>query len=273
LLAFFILHPSAFSLPDKVVVVVEYRRKVLVVDDVMATREGVVAILNRVPGIEVARVCETADEAREEIKKRHFDLVMCDLQLGEDNGIVLGRELLKINPDLKIVIYTKETSVVIAAEVFRHEYNKPRARRALTAVVAAANSNNNAGNVSTLTPVSTGLHGYLLLKNITPLSFERNLDTLNRQGNVVDPEILDLLLERLKRQSLTPRETECSELISRGKSNKEIAQQLGISQQAVENLINSLYNKLSINGEPKDPGRRVLLARTMERWRGLTREE
>lgn len=248
----------------------DIKRKVLVVDDVMATREGVVAILGRVPGVEVAKVCETAGEVLDEVRRRHYDLVMCDLQLGEENGIMLGRELLKIDPDLKVIIYTKETSTVIAAEVFRYEYSKPRLRRVLPVAPAATPGTN--GSVATLTPVVTGLHGYLLLKNITPFSFERNLEALYRQGNVVDPEILDLLLERLKRQSLTPREIECSELISQGKSNKEIAQQLGISQQAVENLINSLYNKLSITGEPKDPGRRVLLARTMERWRGLNRD-
>jgi DNA-binding NarL/FixJ family response regulator len=248
----------------------EFKRRVLVVDDVMATREGVVTILNRVPNVEVTKICENSAQALEEAREYPFHLAMIDLQLGEENGIALGRQLLKINPDLKIIIYTKEASIVIAAEVFRNEYNKPRARKAVASVVAS--NNGNGGSVVTLTPVTTGLHGYVLLKNITPGSFERNLEALYRQGSVVDPEILDLLLERFKRQSLTPRETECSELISRGKSNKEIAQQLGISLQAVENLINSLYNKLSITGEPKDPGRRVLLALTMQRWRGLEKD-
>lgn len=248
----------------------EFKRRVLVVDSVMATREGVVAILNRVPGIDVRAICETPQDALTEVLEFPFHLALLDLQLGEENGIELGYELLKINPDLKIMVYTKESSVVIAAEIFRYEYNRPRTRRALPALVAAG-ANNTSGSVMTLAPVTTTLHGYFLLKNLNPASFERNLEMLYRQGNVIDPEIQDLLQERLKRQSLTPRETECSELVSRGKSNKEISQQLGISLQAVENLINSLYNKLSITGEPKDPGRRVLLALTMQRWRGLER--
>lgn len=244
------------------------RLRVLVTDDVMATREGVVAILNRVPSVEVAKICERPEECLEAVRQDHYDLALVDLQLREENGIVLGRQLLKFDPQLKVIIYTKEASIVIAAEVFRHEYGRSRARRA--AIPPATPAPGSAEGQPAILPVTTGLHGYLLLKNITPASFERSLETLQQQGNVVDAEILDLLLERFQRQNLTPRETECSELISQGKSNKEIARQLGITQQAVENLINSLYNKLSIVGEPKDPGRRVLLARTMERWRGLT---
>jgi DNA-binding NarL/FixJ family response regulator len=243
---------------------------VLVIDDIVATREGVIAILNRIPGVEVSKACEKGSEALEAVQQEHFDLALTDLQLGEENGIVLGRQLLKLDTNLKVIVYTKEASIVIAAEVFRYEYAQTRPKRA-SGTATPPGSNPVEGTI-TLPPISTGLHGYLLLKNITPLSLERNLDTLRQHGNVVDPEILDLLLERFKRQKLTPRETECSELISQGKSNKEIARQLGITQQAVENLINSLYNKLAITGEPKDPGRRVLLAYTMERWRGLTRE-
>ncbi len=243
--------------------------KVLVTDDVLATRMGVVAILNRVPGLEVTKVCENPVQAMEAVRQEHFDLALTDLQLGEENGIVLGRQLLKLDPRLKVIIYTKEASIVIAAEVFRHEYSKGRGRRAVTQISTGEPGQ----GLVTIPPASTGLHGYLLLKNITPASFQRNLEALEQQGNVIDSEILDLIVERVKRQNLTPRETECSELISQGKSNKEIASQLGITLQAVENLINSLYNKLAIAGEPKDPGRRVLLARTMERWRGLTREE
>ena len=108
-----------------------------------------------------------------------------------------------------------------------------------------------------------------MLKNITPENFQRNLEVLKHRGSFVDPEILELLLERLHHYRLTPRELQCSEMISAGKSNREIAEQLGITRQAVENLINSLYHKLSIAGEPKDPGRRVLLALAVQDWRGL----
>lgn len=242
--------------------------KVLLVDDFLAIREGMLNILQRISGLEVAAVCASAEEALEAVAHQPFDLALTDLQLGEENGILLGRKLVKLDPNLKVIVYTKEASIVIAAEVFRHEYNQSRLSRSRRAHNLVVGDNGN--GLAVLPPDSISLHGYLLLKNITPLSLQHSIETLQEQGNVIDPEIVDLLLERLQRQKLTPRETECCELISRGKGNREIAQHLGITQQAVENLINSLYNKLSIGGDPKDPGRRVLLARTVERWIGLS---
>lgn len=243
------------------------RLETLVLDEVMAIREGVVSILNRVPQISVAKVCEQPEEALAEANRRNFDLALIDLQLGHENGILLGRQLLKLNPELKVVIYTKETSIVIAAEVYRHEYQNLSIRHnnilSITGTSAAIpHGIFNAG-------LSINLHGYTLLKNITPETFERNLETLKYHGSFIDPEILELLLNRLSHHHLTPRELQCSEMISFGKSNREISEELGITRQAVENLINSLYHKLSITGEPKDPGRRVLLALEMQRWRGL----
>ncbi|HEX2912513.1 MAG TPA: response regulator transcription factor [Chloroflexia bacterium] len=240
--------------------------EVLVLDDVMATREGVVSIVNRVPNVRVTKMCESSSEALEAVMQHSFDLALVDLQSGEENGILLGRRLLEINPELKVIIYTREASVVIAAEVYRHEYLNPPVRRAGSPVMVPVP---NTTGILAFPQVSIYLHGYTLLKNITPSSFEYNLELLNRHGSFIDPEILDLLIERLNRFKLTPRELQCSELISRGKSNREIAEELGITRQAVENLINSLYHKLSIEGEPKDPGRRVLLALSTHRWRGL----
>lgn len=241
----------------------------LVLDEVMAIREGVVSILNQIPQVEVVTVCEQPEDALAEIARRRFNLALIDLQLGHENGILLGRQLLKLNPELKVIIYTKETSIVIAAEVYRQEYLNPAARHHLLSIVGTAPNGNHGIYNSGL---SVGLHGYTLLKNITPATFARNLETLKRHGSFIDPEILDLLIDRLSHYRLTPRELQCSEMISFGKSNREIAEELGITRQAVENLINSLYHKLAIAGEPKDPGRRVLLALTMHRWRGLDKD-
>src|SRR5437868_5105020 len=99
----------------------------------MAIREGVVYLLEQVPNVKVWRTCSNARDAMDAVAQEHFDLAMLDLQLGDDNGIVLGRNLLKIDPDLKVVNYTKEASIVIAAEVFRHDYSRPR-RRGLATV-------------------------------------------------------------------------------------------------------------------------------------------
>ncbi len=240
----------------------------LVLDEVMAIREGVVAILKRIPQVNVLTVCEKPEDALAEVASRQYHFALVGLQLGDKNGILVGRQLLKLNPDLKVIIYTKETSIVIAAEVYRHEYLTSSARHNLLSL-AGTTPNGSHGTLSS--GVSIGLHSYTLLKNITPETFARNLETLKHQGSFIDPEILEMLLDRLNHYRLTPRELQCSELISYGKSNQEISEELGITLQAVENLINSLYHKLSIAGKPKDPGRRVLLALAMQRWQGLNK--
>src|SRR5436309_5158842 len=106
---------------------------------------------------------------------------MVDLQLHNFNGIELGRDMRKLKPDLKVVIYTKEASIVIAAEVFRHEYYNLQPRRTASGVTNLTFST--IDNLSTLYPMATGLNGYTLLKNITPQSFQRNLELLERYGN------------------------------------------------------------------------------------------
>ncbi len=53
-------------------------------------------------------------------------------------------------------------------------------------------------------------------------------------------------------------------VLSWGRSNRDIAEKPGISRQAVENLVNNLNHKLAIAGEPKDPGRQVLLVLSMQ---------
>src|SRR4051794_3543990 len=97
----------------------------LVLDEVMAIREGVVSVLKQTNQVEVVMACEQPEEALAEVAKRSFNLALIDLDLGPQNGILLGRQLLKLNPNLKVIIYTKEPSVVIAAEVYRHEYLNP----------------------------------------------------------------------------------------------------------------------------------------------------
>jgi DNA-binding NarL/FixJ family response regulator len=236
--------------------------KVLVVDNSMVTREGIAAILKRVDGVELVMTCESFSQALEALEKTSFNLVLIDLQLGRSTGILAGRELLGHYPGLNIMVYSKVAGTSLLSELYRQEYVELSYRK--------AGSRN--GNLiqtfdgNSVTALTLSLHGYILIENITPEIFEESLGYLKVYGKFVDQEIAGLLSELLDKSKLTPRELQCSELISRGKSNQEIADELGISRRAVENLINSVYHKLLIKGEPKDPSRRVLLALTMQRW-------
>ena len=238
------------------------RWKVLVLDNSMVTREGIAAILKRVGGIEQVTPCESLVQAREEFKKSGFNLAVIDLQLERGTGVMAGRSLLELFPDLHILLYSKVSGMTLMSELYRQEYSELSFRK-------AGSRNGNliqAFDGNSAVALALSLHSYILLENITPQGFEEALDYLEVYGKFVDPAIAELLSEHLDKSKLTPRELQCSELISRGKSNQEIADELGISRRAVENLINSVYHKLLIRGEPKDPSRRVLLALAMQRW-------
>ncbi len=186
-------------------------------------------------------------------------MVLSDLHLGTDNGVRLGRKLLEIAPELRVVIYTQDPSWTLAAEIFRQEYAR-----------GARGSNKRASK-------PPGLHGYALFGNMEPAYLERIATTVvNRHETFIDPEVLNYLLKKLRGQRLTPRQEECASLISQGLSNDEIALRMGFlnaqgkpNMGPLENMVSELYNFFAIEGAPSDPGRRVLLAYAYEAYAGL----
>lgn len=115
-------------------------------------------------------------------------MVLSDLHLGMDNGVRLGRTLLEIAPGLRVIVYTRDPSWTLAAEIFRQEYAR-----------AGRGSNKRARNLP-------GLHGYALFGNIEPLYLERIASTVvSLHETFIDPEVLNYLLKKLRGQRLTPR--------------------------------------------------------------------
>jgi DNA-binding NarL/FixJ family response regulator len=188
-------------------------------------------------------------------------LVLSDLHLGNDNGVELGRALLEIAPQMRVVIYTQDPSWTLAAEIFRREYTRRGTPR---------RASKRAGK-------QPGLHGYALFNNIEP-DYLAHIATsvVLRNETFIDAEVLNYLLKKLRGQRLTPRQEECALFIARGLSNDEIAQRMGFLNARggpnigpLENLVSELYNFFAIDGLPSDPGRRVLLAHAYEAYVGL----
>lgn len=192
-------------------------------------------------------------------------LVFSDLRLGDENGVELGRMLLEMAPDLRVVIYTQDPSWTLAAEVFRREYSRRGMPR----------------RVGKRSGPKQGLHGYALFKNVEPDYLGHIAETVvNRHETYIDPEVLTYLLKKLRGQRLTPRQEECASLIAQGLSNDDIALKMGFlnskggpNMGPLENLVSELYNFFAIYGAPSDPGRRVLLALAYEAYAGLRPDE
>jgi DNA-binding NarL/FixJ family response regulator len=251
----------------------------VVIDDTPVKRRGVCEFVEETP---LLRLYGQADGTRsamqliERFSAEHREqqsqqlspahmLVLSDLHLGDDNGIELGRSLLEIAPNLRIVIYTQDPSWTLAAEVFRHEYARVRKDSSPTGSRRAGKQQ--------------GLHGYALFTNIDPTYLEHIATVVvRRHETFIDQEVLNYLLKRLHGQRLTPRQEECASLIASGLGNEDIALQMGFlntlgkpNMGPLENLVSELYSFFAIEGPPSDPGRRVLLAHAYEAYTGSRR--
>jgi DNA-binding NarL/FixJ family response regulator len=137
---------------------------VLILDDQLVQRNGIAHVVKGVRGMEVIGTFGISEEAMALMKNRRIDLALVDLVLenGRD-GISVGHAMRRLQPSVKVVIYTRENSMVLAAEIFREVKNKS----------------------------GPGLQGYLLTRNITSSSFILNVyGEIVRKGYYMDQEVL-----------------------------------------------------------------------------------
>ena len=209
---------------------------VLIVDDQLIQREGVTRIAEATGIMRVVGAVSSGAEAAPIIRSEPVQLALIDLVLQHEHGTQVGRDLRNLCHPLDVIIYTREKSMVLAAEIFREqkELSQP------------------------------GLQGYLLTRNISSSDYLLQVyQHIQDSGYFIDPDVLRWHYQFAKLEKLTPREEECALLISRGLSNAQIAESMVVSRRRVENLINSLYQKFQILGESSDPARRVILVESI----------
>ena len=209
------------------------RIPVLVVDDQLVQREGIAKVVDATKHMQVVGSVTNEEEACRIVQERAVELALIDLVLHSSHGTRVGHLLRSIRPELKVIIYTREKSMTLASEIF-HERD---------AVAQPA------------------LQGYLLTRNISSSGYlEQIYQKILDSGYFIDPDVLRWYYRFAKLEALTRREQECADLIINGLSNIQIAERMVVSRRRVENLINALYQKFHILGDPGDPARRVILA-------------
>jgi DNA-binding NarL/FixJ family response regulator len=209
---------------------------VLVVDDQLVQREGIVRVVEATGKMHVVGAASNAEEAQRVVENQLVELALIDLVLHDQNGTQVGRDLRNLRPEIKVIIYTREKSMVLASEIFREqkELSQP------------------------------GLQGYLLTRNISSSDYLLQIyRQIQSSGYFIDPDVLRWHYRFAELEKPTPREEECALLIAKGLSNVQIAERMVVSRRRVENLINSLYQKFRILGDPGDPARRVVLVESI----------
>jgi DNA-binding NarL/FixJ family response regulator len=184
--------------------------RLLVVDDHPVVRQGLVALLSTVDGMEVVAQASDGQEAVDQYGLHQPDVTLMDLRLKEMGGVEAIRRIRAQWTAARIIVLT----------TFDGDEDIYRAMQA-------------------------GAKAYLL----KGMSVEELIGTIHaaHQGRSRIPaEIAEKLAERMSGPQLTNRELGVLELIVRGRSNKEIASELIISEATVKTHINSLLTKLNV---------------------------
>lgn len=186
--------------------------RVLLVDDHPVVRAGLTAVLNTSDDIDVVAQAGTGREALEVLSSTEVDVVVSDIQMPQMNGVELTAELGKIGGPPVLILTTFDTENLI---------------------VAAMNA---------------GAQGYLL-KDAPPEELARAVHAVREGRPVMSDQVTVALTRRLTqpRTSLSARELEILQAVAAGHTNKEIAQELFISQATVKTHLVHIFDKLGVD--------------------------
>ena len=184
--------------------------RVLVVEDHNVVRQGLVALLNVVEGLTV--VGEAADglEAIDQFRKHQPDITLMDLRLPRLSGVEAILRIRQEAPQARVIVLTT--------------YD---------------------GDEDIYRALKAGARAYLL-KGMTGEELVTTIRAVHAGKSHIPPAIAEKLAERMGTEELTPRESDVLKEIVSGKSNKEIASELNVSEATVKTHINSLLGKLGV---------------------------
>jgi len=194
--------------------------KIAIVEDNAVMRESFRQWINASPNFRCVFACATAEEAVAEIPRLKPDVVLMDVHLPGESGIVCTARLKEELPDVQVIMLT----------VYR---NQELIFQALQA----------------------GASGYLL-KRSSPNELLSAIAEVRSGGAPMTSEIARMVVEAFQKKpanlasadGLTNRESEILALLSEGLSNKEIADRVDISYDTVRAHLRHIYEKLHVRG-------------------------
>jgi two-component system, NarL family, response regulator len=184
--------------------------RVLIVDDHPVVRAGLTSLLRKETGLKVVGTAHNGEVGLDLIHRTSIDVVLLDLRMPKIGGIDFLSMLREIaNPPAVLIL----SSYAYEEEIYR--------------------------------ALRAGARGYLS-KDATRAEIVTAINTVHAGSKYLSGEIAGRLAERESRSSLSSRETEILEMVSKGLTNKEIARVLQISQYTVRNHINHISAKLEV---------------------------
>ncbi|HHY90984.1 MAG TPA: response regulator transcription factor [Clostridiales bacterium] len=194
--------------------------KVLIADDHDLVRQGLKQILELEEDIEVVGLATDGEDTIKQAEKLKPHIILLDINMPGVNGIQALRRLKDMGIDSKVIMLTIHDD---------REY--------------------------LLETINIGASGYVL-KDAESSSLIQAIRTVYKGENYIHPSLASELVRGFKKgeqeeesalNKLTRREYEVLILIAEGKNNKEIAEDLFISEKTVKNHVSSIFKKIQVN--------------------------
>jgi DNA-binding NarL/FixJ family response regulator len=190
---------------------------VLIVDDHTLFAEAIRSALEGA-GVTVAGLSRTAEDAVTSVLRKRPDLVLMDIALPDQSGLLAGRRILQEWPEAKILALTALEERRVAEEALRIGFR---------------------GYLTKHTPVAQLVNSVRAILDGERIMPHRLGPTSRQAAEHEDAELLAA--------HLTPREREVLTLLARGANGREIAAELGISRNTVRTHVQSILSKLQVH--------------------------
>jgi two-component system response regulator DevR len=194
--------------------------RILIVDDHEVVREGLRALLSRRPGFSVVAEAATVEGAVAEASLAKPDVVIMDVRLPDGSGVEACREIRQESPDTKVIMLTSY-----------------------------------ADEEAVFASILAGAAGYLL-KQTRGQTLAEAVEAVARGESLLDTAVTQKVMERVRAAgtrtvddpltSLSEQEHKILLLIAEGKTNKEIAEEIYLSDKTVKNYVSSILSKLNL---------------------------
>lgn len=197
------------------------KQRILLVDDHEVVRLGLKALIDRHDHFEVVGEAGSAREAIEAVEQLHPDVVVMDIRLPGASGIEACEKIVAKHPNTRVIMLTSyvEDEMLFSA-------------------------------------IRAGASGYIL-KQIGGEDLIRALEAIGRGEALLDPAVTQRVFQEVRKTGrdeeasfflhLSQQEKHVLQLVSEGRTNREIAQSLFLGEGTVRNYVSSIFSKLNVN--------------------------
>ena len=189
----------------------ENKIKVLIIESETLARVGIRTILSSEPDLEIVGETETSSRGFELFRETSPDVTLMSLRLFEACAVDEVERFLEFAPKAKII--------VIASH---------------------------AGDAEISRSLQNGAFGYVL-KDVSESDLLQAIRAVAAGRKFIPPNVAEILTESFGQEALTPSEQKILQMIVPGKSNKEIAYLLGITENTVKTHIKNIFEKLGVS--------------------------